>query len=135
LNAKKGAGCISTDFRIDATGSAIAGHSPQTLEFVMKEISEDALLTREEVAKALTERGFKIAAPTLATRATRGGGPAYQIFNKYAMYRWATTLAWARSRLSNPRRSTSEGDLNDADEFRRPEAGNSASSRKNAVSV
>jgi hypothetical protein len=34
----------------------------------------NALLSREQTAKALTESGFQTEATTLATKATRGGG-------------------------------------------------------------
>ena len=40
----------------------------------------DTLLRRRDTAKALTDAGFPIAAPTLATKATRGGGPPYRRF-------------------------------------------------------
>jgi hypothetical protein len=73
----------------------------------------DALLTRDQVAAALTEAGFPTARATLATRATRGGGPPYRLFGKKPLYTWGTSLAWARSRLTEPRRSTSEGDAID----------------------
>ena len=70
----------------------------------------DALLLRDKTAEALTEAGFKTAGATLATKATRGGGPPYQLFGRRAVYRWGDALAWAQSRLSPPRRSTSEAD-------------------------
>jgi alkylation response protein AidB-like acyl-CoA dehydrogenase len=69
----------------------------------------DALLTRDQAAAALTEVGFPTAPATLATKATRGGGPPYRLFGAKPLYRWADALAWARSRLSEPRHSTSEG--------------------------
>jgi hypothetical protein len=42
--------------------------------------SPDALLTRGRTAEALTEAGFPIKAKTLATKASRGGGPRYSKF-------------------------------------------------------
>jgi hypothetical protein len=69
---------------------------------------EDALLTREATATALTAAGYPITRATLATMAVRSGGPAFHRFGKYVVYRWSTTLAWAQSRLSAPMRSTSE---------------------------
>jgi hypothetical protein len=68
----------------------------------------DALLTRTAAAAALTEAGFPVKAATLATKATRGGGPPYQTFGAKPLYRWGDALAWARGRLSVPRHSTSE---------------------------
>jgi hypothetical protein len=70
----------------------------------------DVRLTRRKTAAALTEAGFPVKEATLATKATRGGGPPYQKFGSRALYRWGDALLWAKARLSVPRRSTSEGD-------------------------
>lgn len=70
----------------------------------------DALLTREQVAIALTASGYPVKAKTLATKATRGGGPAYRLFSGRTLYRWSDALAWAEAATSAPRRSTSEHD-------------------------
>lgn len=70
----------------------------------------EALLTRQATAAALTAAGYPIASKTLATKATRGGGPPYRNFGPRALYRWGEALAWAEARLSPPRRSTSETD-------------------------
>ena len=70
----------------------------------------DALLTREQTAAALTAAGFPVAAKTLATKATRGGGPAFSRFSNRVLYRWRDALAWAEGRLTPPRCSTSEAD-------------------------
>lgn len=70
----------------------------------------DALLTRERTAEALTEAGYPVATKTLATKATRGGGPPYSLFSGRALYRWGDALDWARSLTTPPRRSTSEAD-------------------------
>jgi hypothetical protein len=71
-------------------------------------LDPDALLGRKETAAALTEAGFPIAAETLTTKASRGGGPPYSLFGPRALYRWADALAWARARLSDPHRSAAE---------------------------
>ena len=55
-------------------------------------------LRRTQAAKALTEAGYQISPATLATMATRGGGPPYTIFGRVALYGWNELLAWARSR-------------------------------------
>jgi hypothetical protein len=68
----------------------------------------DALLGRKQTADALTEAGYPVAEATLTTKASRGGGPPYQLFGVRALYRWGDSLAWARSRLSAPRRSAAE---------------------------
>jgi hypothetical protein len=74
---------------------------------------EDAFLTREITAAALTEAGFPVKAKTLATKATRGGGPPFRKFSNRPLYRWGDSLAWARSRLGPLVTSTSELDDND----------------------
>jgi hypothetical protein len=51
----------------------------------------DAQMTRQQIAEALTAAGFPISAKTLATKATRGGGPMFRIFCGRAIYRWAET--------------------------------------------
>jgi hypothetical protein len=70
----------------------------------------DALLTRGQTAEALTEAGFPIKAKTLATKATRGGGPPFSKFGLRVLYRWGDALAWARRRLTAPYCNTSEQD-------------------------
>jgi hypothetical protein len=65
--------------------------------------SADALLTRDQAAEALTDAGFPVRARTLATKATRGGGPPFRRFGTKPLYRWGDTLAWAQSRLGPPR--------------------------------
>jgi hypothetical protein len=74
----------------------------------------DALLTRDRTAEALTEAGYPIKAKTLATKATRGGGPPFSKFGPRVLYRWADALAWARGRLTEARHSTSEQDVRSA---------------------
>jgi hypothetical protein len=74
----------------------------------------DALLTRYNTAAALTTAGFPVKSTTLATKATRGGGPPYRLFGNKPLYRWGDALDWARSRLSAPIRSTSEADRTNA---------------------
>ncbi len=70
--------------------------------------SLDALLTRRAVAEALSEAGFPISAATLATKASRGGGPQYRLFGRKPLYRWGDALDWAKARMSKPMSSTSE---------------------------
>jgi hypothetical protein len=70
--------------------------------------SRDALLTRDFPAAALTEAGFPISGATLATKATRGGGPPYRLFGRRPLYEWGASLAWARGRLSEPASNSSE---------------------------
>jgi len=70
----------------------------------------DTLLSRARTAQALTAFGYPVKPATLATKATRGGGPPYQLFGRVPLYRWGDAVAWAQGRLSPPRRSTSESD-------------------------
>jgi hypothetical protein len=42
----------------------------------------NTLLRRKAMAKALQEAGFPVAEATLATKATRGGGPPFQSFGR-----------------------------------------------------
>ena len=71
----------------------------------------DTLLLRTPTADELTKRGYKTSPATLATKASRGGGPPYRLFGRVPLYRWGDALAWAESRLSPPRSSTSEADM------------------------
>jgi hypothetical protein len=73
-------------------------------------VNPDALLTRSATAVALTAAGFPVKSATLATKATRGGGPPYRLFGTRPLYRWADALAWAQARLSPVINSTSEAD-------------------------
>jgi hypothetical protein len=68
----------------------------------------DALLSREAAASALTAAGYITSPATLATKATRGNGPAYRIFGKRAIYRWGDLIAWAEASTAPLRYSTSE---------------------------
>lgn len=69
----------------------------------------DALLRREDTAQALTASGYPTKAKTLATKATRGGGPPYRKYGPWPLYRWGDSIAWAKNRLGEPRYTTSEG--------------------------
>jgi hypothetical protein len=74
----------------------------------------DTLLTRDQVAAALTAAGFPVKAKTLSTKATRGGGPPYRLFGTRPLYRWGDAIDWAQQRLTSPRRSSSEADAANA---------------------
>ena len=74
----------------------------------MRLIEPDTLLRRAETAAALTEAGFPTSKATLATKAVRGGGPPFHLYGRLPLYRWSDSLAWARDRMSAPRRTTSE---------------------------
>jgi hypothetical protein len=74
----------------------------------------DALLSRQQVAAALTEAGFKTSPNTLATKATRGAGPPFFKYGPKTVYKWSDSLGWAQGRLTPAHRSTSEADVQDA---------------------
>jgi hypothetical protein len=57
-------------------------------------------LSRREIAELLTNAGYPIAPATLATMATRGGGPRYVRFNGRALYDVQESLRWAESRAT-----------------------------------
>ena len=71
---------------------------------------QNTMLRRDQLAVALTAAGFPISKATLATKASRGDSPPFRCFGRIPLYRWGDALAWAESRLTPPRRSTSEAD-------------------------
>jgi hypothetical protein len=70
----------------------------------------NTLLTRVKLSEAFSALGIPVATASLASMVTRGNGPPYRKFGQVALYRWGDALDWAESRLSTPRRSSSEGD-------------------------
>jgi hypothetical protein len=70
--------------------------------------SLDVLLPRRDTAESLTAAGYPVKPSTLATKASRGGGPPYRLFGTKPLYRWGDALAWAEARLSAPRQHTSD---------------------------
>ncbi len=67
-----------------------------------------ALLSRKDLAAALAGQGFSVAHASLASMATRGGGPPFQKFGNRVLYVWADALEWAHGKLSPARSTTSE---------------------------
>jgi hypothetical protein len=70
----------------------------------------DLLLTRRDAAAALTEAGYPTRPATLATKASRGGGPPFRKYGRRVLYRWADCLGWAEAMCSPVIGSTSELD-------------------------
>jgi hypothetical protein len=70
-------------------------------------------LRRREASAYLAEvHGVHEAASTLAKKACLGGGPVFESFGRIPYYRPQSLDAYAESRLSGPRRSTSDrGDV------------------------
>jgi hypothetical protein len=65
-------------------------------------------LDRKQSAQFLTDRGYKTAPATLAKLACIGGGPTFASFGRRPLYLESDLLAWAQSRTTGPRRSTSD---------------------------
>ncbi len=76
----------------------------------MANFSPDAMLTRDKGAAALSDLGYPVTKATLATLASRGGGPLYRRFGKRVLYRWSDLLGWAEARCGAVVRSSSELD-------------------------
>jgi hypothetical protein len=72
------------------------------------EINPDALLGRKQLSEALATRGIPVAEATLASMASRGGGPPFSKFSQRVLYRWGDAINWAHSRLSPSVTSTSQ---------------------------
>jgi hypothetical protein len=73
-------------------------------------LDPNILLTRRYAAAALRAAGYPVAPETLATRASRGGGPSFRRFGARPPYRWDDLIEWAQARLGPPVRSTAEAD-------------------------
>jgi hypothetical protein len=67
----------------------------------LPEIDPDKWLRRRATAEALQARGFPVAEKSLATRATRGGGPPFKRFGRIPLYRWGDSLDWANTKLTS----------------------------------
>jgi hypothetical protein len=84
-------------------------------------LGPDTYLPREKVPDALErELGLHTTKTSLATMATRGGGPKFRKFGPRAVYRWGDVVAWAEAKLSAPRGSTAEGYVLDNATPRKP---------------
>lgn len=70
----------------------------------------ETLLRRTGAATALTAAGYPTSPATLATKATRGGGPPFRRYGRIPLYQWGDLLDRARSRLSGPIHTTTELD-------------------------
>ena len=51
------------------------------------------------LAADIAAAGFPVKPKTLATKASRGGGPPYQLFGPRILYRWGDALKGAQARL------------------------------------
>lgn len=64
--------------------------------------------TRNEAEAYLLKHGIPCTKKTLAKLACIGGGPTYRLFGNKALYKPEDLMAWAESRMSEPRTNTSE---------------------------
>ena len=72
--------------------------SPE-LKAWLDDINDHTWLTRPEGSVALRELGgFDVSPATLASMATRGGGPPYRVFMGVAKSQWRDLRLWAQSR-------------------------------------
>jgi hypothetical protein len=71
-------------------------------------LTRTSKLRRGALADALTAEGYPTRTATLATMATRGGGPPYELFGRIPLYTWGDALDWANGRLSPARCTSSE---------------------------
>jgi hypothetical protein len=69
---------------------------------------------RKDVSELLKAHGYPVPVRQLEKMATAGDGPPYRLFARKALYAADEALAWAESRLTAPRRHTSEGRANAA---------------------
>jgi hypothetical protein len=65
-------------------------------------------LSRGEAARMLSSWGLITAAGTLATKACRGGGPPYHLYNGRAIYEATALRTWALTTVSVAASSTTE---------------------------
>lgn len=62
----------------------------------------DKLFRRQEIADALCAEGFPTSRASLTTLASRGDGPPFSKFGRIVLYRWDTSLEWAKARMTPP---------------------------------
>jgi hypothetical protein len=61
---------------------------------------EEPRLTRDALAKRLTEAGYPTTVGSLNTWTSQGEGPPVDAWwGRRPMYRWAPALAWAKARI------------------------------------
>jgi hypothetical protein len=66
------------------------------------------LLDTVEAAAHLAQRGLPISSYRLKDLRTIGGGPRFRKYGRFVRYEIDELDAWAESRLSAPRKSTSQ---------------------------
>lgn len=71
---------------------------------------------RKTAALMLSAVGLQTSPATLATLASRGGGPPYRRYGRRVVYVWSDLLAWANARVSTVRCNTSQSSVAFEDE-------------------
>lgn len=71
-------------------------------------MQKETLLLRRGAAVALTNAGYPVKATTLATLASRGGGPKFRRFGRTPLYRWGDLLEWVDAKSSPLGATTTE---------------------------
>jgi len=74
----------------------------------LENLTPETVLSREQVADALTLAGFPISKSTLANLAVKAQGPLFRRFGKIAIYVWGEALAWAEHWQTSPNRGTKQ---------------------------
>jgi hypothetical protein len=63
---------------------------------------------RREAATVCREEGIPVTLSSLATKASSGGGPKFQLFGRVPLYLGSDLIAWIEEKLSAKFGSTSE---------------------------
>jgi hypothetical protein len=91
---------------------------------------EKLFLDQNGAADLLNKLGLPIKPSTLATKACRGGGPAFHRFGKRRLYTPDELRAWADAVLGAPVRSATEARANKAAKAEPPKPTNQLQARK-----
>jgi hypothetical protein len=94
----------------DSCASTTAPHNihPLFLPAPKPDWDDDRYLSGREAEQYLRELGLPTKASTLSKYRCIGGGPEYELFGRFPKYRPPALRKWAFSRLSPPKRSTSD---------------------------
>lgn len=65
-------------------------------------MGEEKRLTRAEAAQFLQERGYPVAAATLAKYVVTGDGPRRETFGRKPLYKPSDLIAWIESKTRQP---------------------------------
>jgi len=80
----------------------------QMPEFRILDLRDDYLMSRQEASRFSKAFGCPVAATTLAKLFSIGGGPEVIHFGRSPRYPVGPYKTWLRSRMTAPRRSSSE---------------------------